>query len=70
MTEKITEIERIRKKFKASRKQFGNVFLGKSATMVKYYEKGMSKIPQTVLMLAHTWENFLDSMTKNEEKEG
>ena len=59
---KITEIERIRKKFCASRKQFGKVFLGKSETMIKYYESGISKIPESVLKLARVWEQFLDSM--------
>lgn len=62
MTE-MTEIERIRKKFQATREQFGRVFLGKSGTMVKYYEKGYTKIPESVLRVAYIWENFLDTMT-------
>lgn len=58
----MTDIERIRKKFKASRKQFGQVFIGKSETMVKYYENGITKIPEGTLKLARMWENFLDTM--------
>lgn len=61
----MTEIERVRKKFKASRKQFGEVFVGKSATMIKYYEKEQFKTPKNVLMLAHAWENFLDTLKKD-----
>lgn len=63
----MNEIERIRKKFCATRKQFGQVFLGKSATMVKYYEKGITPTPDTVLKLAHVWENFLDAMNSQEK---
>lgn len=64
----ITEIERIRKKFKASRKQFGEVFLGKSETAVKYYEKGKTKIPESVQRLAHAWEYALDKIRGEECK--
>ena len=60
---KITEIERIRKKFCATRKQFGKIFVGKSETMIKYYEKGICKTPETVIKLARIWEQFLDSMS-------
>lgn len=58
----MTEIERIRKKFGATRKQFGKVFVGKSASMIKYYEKGKIKTPDGVLKLAYVWENFLDTI--------
>ena len=64
----MTEIERIRKKFGATRKQFGRVFLGKSETIIKYYEKGLTKTPECVLRLARIWEEFLDGMN-NEKKE-
>lgn len=60
----MTEIERIRRKFKATRKQFGLVFIGKSETMVKYYETERTPTPECVLMLARAWENFLDSISK------
>ena len=69
MERKITEIERIRKKFGASRKQFGNVFLGKSATIIKYYENGWTKTPECVLRLARVWEEFLDKMKNGNEEE-
>lgn len=62
MVKIISEIDRIRKKFKASRKQFGEVFVGKSETMIKYYETGKTKIPASVLKLAYLWEDFLDKM--------
>ena len=65
---KITEIERIRKKFCASRKQFGRVFVGKSETMIKYYEKEITPTPPSVIKLAHLWEQFLDSMNRNVEE--
>lgn len=63
----MTEIERIRKKFKATRKQFGTIFVGKSPTMIKYYEKGITKTPESVLRLAYIWEKFLDSMNEKEK---
>ena len=63
----ITEIERIRKKFCASRKQFGRVFVGKSETMIKYYEKGITPTPESVIKLARLWEQFLDSMNAQKE---
>ena len=64
----MTEIERIRKKFCATRKQFGKVFVGKSATMIKYYEKGITKTPESVLRLARIWENFYDSISRHENE--
>ena len=66
----MTEIERIRRKFRATREQFGKVFVGRSGTMIKYYEKGITPTPEVVLKLAHIWENFLDSMngTETEKK--
>lgn len=63
----MTEIERIRKKFGATRRQFGRVFLGKSEGMVKYYETGKTNPPESVLRLARIWEDFLDKMS-NEKK--
>lgn len=62
MDQAIEEFIKIRKKFKASRSQFGEVFIGKSGVTVTAYEKGKLKIPQTVLMLARTWEVYLDAM--------
>lgn len=62
----LTELERIRKKFRASRKQFGEVFLGKSETAVKYYEKGKTKIPASVESLARAWEYALDQIRGTE----
>lgn len=56
------EFIKIRKKFKASRKQFGEVFLGKSGVTVTAYEKEKIKIPQVVMMLARAWEAYLDAM--------
>lgn len=64
----MTEIERIRKKFRATREQFGEVFVGRSGTMIKYYEKGKTPIPPVVLKLAYVWENFLDSMNGTEKR--
>jgi len=63
----MTEIERIRKKFGATRRQFGRIFLGKSEGMVKYYETGKTNQPESVLRLARIWEDFLDKMS-NEKK--
>ena len=57
-----TEIEKIRKKFQASRKQFAEVFLGRSESSIKSYEKGKTPIPASVLMLARVWERHLDEM--------
>lgn len=68
MPKKITEIERIRKKFMATREQFGRIFVGKSGTMIKYYEKGYSKTPESVIRIARIWENFLDSMNNAKEE--
>jgi DNA-binding transcriptional regulator YiaG len=60
--EYIKEFREIRKKFKASRKQFGTVFLGKSEATVINYERGRTEIPEPVMRLARTWEKFLDQM--------
>lgn len=60
--EHIKEFREIRKKFKASRKQFGTVFLGKSEATVINYERGRTEIPEPVMRLARTWEKFLDQM--------
>lgn len=60
--EKINEFKEIRKKFKASRQQFGEVFLGKSNESIINYEKGKTEIPEPVMRLARTWEKFLDHM--------
>lgn len=62
-TEKIKEFVEIRKKFKASRRQFGEVFLGKSNETIINYEKGRTEIPETVMRLARMWEKTLDYMT-------
>lgn len=56
------DLERIRRKFKASRKQFGEVFIGKSETAIKYYEKGKVKVPESVESLARAWEYALDQI--------
>lgn len=56
----IKEFREIRKKFKASRKQFGTVFLGKSEATVINYERGRTEIPEPVMRLARTWEKYLD----------
>lgn len=58
--EQIKEFRDIRKKFKASRKQFGTVFLGKSEATVINYERGRTEIPEPVMRLARTWEKYLD----------
>jgi DNA-binding transcriptional regulator YiaG len=60
--EYIKEFREIRKKFKASRKQFGTVFIGKSEATVINYERGRTEIPEPVMRLARTWEKFLDNM--------
>lgn len=57
----VTEIERIRKKLKASRKQFG-LFIGKSESMIKLYENGKNKVPEKVLRIAYMWESFFEDM--------
>lgn len=61
-TEKIKEFVEIRKKFKASRRQFGEVFLGKSNESIINYEKGRTEIPEPVMRLARMWEKTLDYM--------
>ena len=58
--EQIKEFREIRKKFKASRKQFGTVFLGKSEATVINYERGRTEIPEPVMRLARTWKKYLD----------
>lgn len=58
----IKEFKEIRKKFKASRKQFGTVFIGKSEATIINYERGRTEIPEPVMRLARTWEKFLDHM--------
>lgn len=60
--EHIKEFKEIRKKFKASRRQFGTVFIGKSVDTIKNYESGRTEIPEPVMRLARTWEKFLDHM--------
>ena len=59
------ELKRIRKLFQASRKQFGKVFVGKSASMIQYYEDGKSPVPDSVMMLARVWEDFYKNMHNN-----
>ena len=60
--EKRKELLKIRRKFQASRKQFGDVFLGKSPQMINFYDRGVHEVPDGVLMLARVWEAFLDKM--------
>ena len=60
--EQIKEFRAIRKKFKASRGQFGTVFIGKSEATITNYERGRTEIPEPVMRLARTWEKFLDHM--------
>ena len=62
MNNNIKELIKIRKKFKASREQFGTVFLGKTCSIITNYENGRTPIPQDVLMLARVWERFLDDL--------
>lgn len=61
-TDNIKEFKEIRKKFKASREQFGTVFIGKSLATITNYERGRTEIPEPVMRLARTWEKFLDHM--------
>lgn len=64
----IEEFKAIRKAFQASRKQFGKVFLGMSASQVYFYETGRTKpIPEKIMMLARQWKAFLDTMKGNKE---
>lgn len=56
----IKEFKKIRKKFLASRRQFGEVFLGKTENAVINYEIGRTAIPKYIMMLARTWEHYLD----------
>ena len=56
------ELKKIRLLFQASRKQFGEVFIGKSASMVQYYETGRTPVPESVIMLARLWEDFYKKM--------
>lgn len=61
--EKIKELKKIRKKFKASRSQFGEVFIGKSCSAITNYERGRTEIPEPVLRLARAWERILEQIT-------
>lgn len=63
MDNNVEELIRIRKRFQASRKQFGEVFIGKKGVTVTGYEKGKIRIPETVMMLARAWEAYLNAMT-------
>lgn len=56
------ELKKIRLLFQASRKQFGEVFIGKSGSMVQYYETGRTPVPESVIMLARLWEDFYKKM--------
>lgn len=56
------ELKRIRLLFQASRKQFGEVFIGKSASMVQYYETGRTPVPESIMMIARVWEDFYKKM--------
>lgn len=59
------ELKRIRLLFKASRKQFGEVFVKKSKSMIQFYESGKSPVPETVMMLARVWEDFYKKIHNN-----
>ena len=61
------ELKRIRKRFKASRRQFGEVFLGKSQSSVKMYETGKVIPPESVLMLARCWDGFFETLKGNKK---
>lgn len=61
-TQRIKEFRAIRKKFKASREQFGTVFIGKSIATITNYERGRTEIPEPVMRLARMWEKFLDQI--------
>ena len=58
----IEEFIQIRKRFQASRKQFGEVFLGRSGVSVTNYERGKTQIPETVMMLARAWNTYLEAI--------
>ena len=58
------ELKRIRLMLQASRKQFGN-FVGKSASMIQYYESGKTPVPTSVMMLARIWEDFYKKLKNN-----
>lgn len=58
----IEEFIQIRKRFQASRKQFGEVFIGKSGVSVTNYERGKTEIPESVMMLARAWNTYLDAI--------
>lgn len=58
------ELKRIRTLLKASRKQFG-YFVGKSGSMIQYYESGKTPVPETVMMLARVWEDFFNKIKKS-----
>lgn len=55
-------LKRVRLLFKASKKQFG-VFLGRSETMIKMYEKGTAPIPNTVINRISMCEAFYITVT-------
>lgn len=61
--EKRRELLRIRNKFQASRKQFGEIFVGKSEPAINFYDRGKVEVPDSVLRLAYIWESFLDRMS-------
>lgn len=60
------ELKRIRLLFMASRKQFGEIFVGKSASMIQYYETGRTPVPEEVIKKARAWEDFYIKMKKCE----
>lgn len=68
--EKIKEFKNIRKKFKASRDQFGKVFIGKSCATITNYERGRTEIPEPVMRIARAWEKFLDQLTGDRKDAG
>ena len=61
-TDNIKEFRKKKKKFKASRGQFGTVFIGKSEATITNYERGRTEIPEPVMRLARAWEKFLDQI--------
>lgn len=63
--EKLKELKRIRLKFQASRKQFGEVFVGRSYPTIISYEVGRTEVPESVMMLARVWESFYDKIKGN-----
>lgn len=63
MDKKTEEFIQIRKKYSASRKQFGEVFLGKKGVTITAYEREILPIPDTVMRLARAWGAYLDALT-------